>query len=228
MRALIVEDNADLAANIGDFLEARGHQVDFAADGLTGLHLAATNPYDVIILDLMLPGIDGPRLAERLRRDAENDVPILMLTARDTLDDKLAGFAAGADDYLVKPFALEELGVRLDAITRRGAMRRRNLQVGDLELDVGTRVARRAGQKLNLNPTGFQLLRILMEGFPDVVPRRELEAVVWGDEPPDSDALRTHIYHLRQVVDRPFEKKILETVHSVGYRLTDDDRKSHS
>lgn len=228
MRALIVEDNADLAANIGDFLEARGHQVDFAADGLTGLHLAATNPYDVIILDLMLPGIDGLRLAERLRRDAENDVPILMLTARDTLDDKLAGFAAGADDYLVKPFALEELGVRLDAITRRGAMRRRNLQVGDLELDVGTRVARRAGQKLNLNPTGFQLLRILMEGFPDVVPRRELEAVVWGDEPPDSDALRTHIYHLRQVVDRPFEKKILETVHSVGYRLTDDDRKSHS
>ena len=222
MRVLIIEDHADLAENIGDYLAQRGDSVDFAGDGLTGLHLAVTEPYDAIVLDLMLPGIDGLQLAQRLRRDAGDDVPILMLTARDTLDDKLAGFEAGADDYLVKPFALQELAARLGAIVRRGKARRRTLRVGDLKLDLGTRVARRQGQRLALNPTAFRLLRVLMEASPDVVPRGELEAALWGDEPPDSEALRTHVYQLRQALDRPFPTSLLETVHSVGYRLADD------
>ncbi len=222
MRVLIIEDHADLAENIGDYLANRGDSVDFAGDGLTGLHLAVTEPYDAIVLDLMLPGIDGLQLAQRLRRDAGDDVPILMLTARDTLDDKLAGFEAGADDYLVKPFALQELAARLAAIVRRGKARRRALRVGELKLDLGTRVARRQGQRLALNPTAFRLLRVLMEASPDVVPRGELEAALWGDEPPDSEALRTHIYQLRQALDRPFATSLLETVHSVGYRLADD------
>ena len=222
MRILIIEDHADLAENVGDYLAQRGDAVDFAGDGVTGLHLAVTESYDAIVLDLMLPGIDGLQLAERLRRDAGDDVPILMLTARDTLDDKLAGFAAGADDYLVKPFALQELAARLGAIVRRGKARRRTLRVGDLKLDLGTRVARRQGRRLSLNPTGFRLLQVLMEASPDVVPRAELEAALWGDEPPDSEALRTHVYQLRQALDRPFDVSLLETVHSVGYRLADE------
>ncbi len=222
MRVLIVEDHADLAENIGDYLEASGHTVDFAGNGVTGLHLAVANSYDAIVLDLTLPGLDGLDLARRLRHDADDPVPILMLTARDTLDDKLAGFDAGADDYLVKPFALQELAARLDAVTRRGETRRRTLEVGDLELDLGTRVARRAGERLRLNPTGFRLLRALMEASPEVVSKRELEGLLWGEDPPDSDALRTHIYHLRRVVDRPFDRPLVETVHSVGYRLADE------
>ena len=222
MRILIIEDHVDLAENLGDYLEDLGHSVDFAGDGLTGLHLAVVNPYDALVLDLMLPGVDGLELAKRLRRDAGDDVPILMLTARDTLEDKLAGFEAGADDYVVKPFALQELAARLEAVTRRGKARRRHLRVGDLRLDLGTRVALRQGRRLSLNPTGFRLLRALMAASPDVVPRAELEATLWGDEPPDSDALRTHIYLLRQALDGPFERPLLQTVHSVGYRLADD------
>ena len=222
MRILIIEDHVDLAENLGDYLEDLGHSVDFAGDGLTGLHLAVVNPYDALVLDLMLPGVDGLELAKRLRRDAGDDVPILMLTARDTLEDKLAGFEAGSDDYVVKPFALQELAARLEAVTRRGKARRRHLRVGDLRLDLGTRVALRQGRRLSLNPTGFRLLRALMAASPDVVPRAELEATLWGDEPPDSDALRTHIYLLRQALDGPFERPLLQTVHSVGYRLADD------
>lgn len=222
MKILVVEDHSDLAENIGDYLEARGHCIDFAGDGLTGLHLAATQRYDAIVLDLMLPGVHGLEVARRLRRDAADVTPILMLTALDTVEDKVEGFEAGADDYLVKPFALEELAVRLEALTRRAGGRKRTLRVGDLDLDLGARVAVRQGRRLSLNPTGFRLLRKLMEASPDVVPRADLEEALWGDEPPGSDALRTHIYQLRQAVDRPFDKPLLETVHSVGYRLAED------
>ena len=118
--------------------------------------------------------------------------------------------------------------MRLEAIARRGRARRRTLQVGDLKLDLGARVARRAGQRLSLHPTGFKLLQVLMENAPDVVPRRRLETELWGEEPPDSDALRTHVYQLRQALDRPFDTPLLETVHSVGYRLADDGGESAS
>ncbi|MEM8997955.1 MAG: response regulator transcription factor [Acidobacteriota bacterium] len=221
MRILIVEDHDDLAGNIGDFLELAGHTVDFAADGVVGLHLAVTGDFDAVVLDLMLPGIDGLTLCRRLREDADKQVPILMLTARDTLDDKLSGFDVGADDYLVKPFALEELEARLFAITKRGWNRRRSLVVGDLELDLGTRVARRAGQVLDLNRMGIRLLQELMQASPNVVTRGELEVRIWGEEPPESGSLRTHIYQLRRTVDRPFDRPLLETVHGIGYRLVD-------
>src|SRR5690606_19575352 len=159
MHILIVEDNRDIAENIADYLEPLGHSLDFAADGLSGLHLAATRAFDVIVLDVMLPGLDGIELCRRLRAEGHSSTPVLMLTARDQLEDKLSGFEAGADDYLVKPFSVKELEVRLKALAKRG--RRgdgRQLRVADLEYNRDTLEARRAGQRLELNPIQRRLL----------------------------------------------------------------------
>lgn len=225
MLILLVEDHRDIADSIGEFLSARGHDVDFAFDGVTGLHLAVTNDYDALVLDLGLPGMDGLTLMQRLRSDAGKATPLLVLTARDTLDDKLRGFHSGADDYLVKPFSMEELEARLIALHRRasGESSARKFRVADLELDEQTFRVIRGGQPLHLGPIAFQLLAFLMRETHRVVRRGELERHVWGDEPPNSDALRTHIASLRQVVDKPFERELIRTVHGVGYRLTDDD-----
>ena len=220
LRILVIEDHEDVAANVGDFLEERGHSVDFAHDGVVGLHLAVTQEFDVIILDIGLPGIDGLTLCSRLRRDARQDVPILMLTARDTLPEKVEGFEAGADDYLVKPFALLELAVRVEALARRGRSAAREvLRVADLELDNERVHVERAGRPIELNPTCFRILKILMEASPRLVKKGDLERLLWGDLPPDSDSLRSHIYTLRRLVDKPFDRALIHTVHGVGYRL---------
>jgi DNA-binding response OmpR family regulator len=218
---LIVEDNADIAELVGGFLEGKGYTVDFAADGITGLHLAVSHCFDAIVLDLMLPGIDGVTLCARLRGDARNDTPVLMLTARDTLQDKLTGLDVGADDYLVKPFDIRELEARLRALLRRsrGSLVAERLRVGDLTLDTGTLEAHRAGRPLSLTPIAIKLLATLMRASPRVLSRRELEREVWGDLPPDSDALRSHLYSLRKTIDRPFPTPLLHTVHGAGYRL---------
>jgi len=195
--------------------------MDTAGDGVTGLHLAVVNVYDAIILDVMLPGVDGLSLCRKLRQEARKNTPVLMLTARDTLNDKLRGFDAGADDYLIKPFSLEELEARLQALARRaqhGAVNR--LQVADLILDLDTLEAHRAGHLLSLTPIGIKLLALLMRESPRVVLRRQIELELWGDDPPDSDAVRSHIYALRNAIDKFHSPKLLHTVHSTGYRLT--------
>jgi DNA-binding response OmpR family regulator len=148
MHILVIEDNRDLAANIGEYLESRDNVVDIAGDGVAGLRLAAANRYDAVILDLGLPGLDGLTLCRRLREEARCTVPVLMLTARDTLRDKLAGFEAGADDYLIKPFALAELHARVLALVRRAAGGGEILQVADLSFDTRTLVVRRAGKQI--------------------------------------------------------------------------------
>lgn len=225
MRLLLIEDNQDLAANIGEFLASRDHVVDYAADGLSGLHLAAVNAYDVVVLDLGLPGLDGISLCRRLREDARGGVPVLMLTSRDTERDKLSGFEAGADDYLTKPFSLPELHARLLALQRRAAGGHGNLlQVADLALDLNTQICRRGGRRLELTPTGLKLLKRLMSVSPKLLSRNEVEAAIWGDHPPDSDAaLRAHIHALRQAIDKDQAVKLLHTVHGVGYRIGLDD-----
>ena len=224
MRILVIEDNRDILANVLDYLQLKGFSVDCARDGLSGLHLASTGHYDLIVLDIMLPGIDGYQVAKRLREDARNDVAILMLTARDALDDRLQGLRAGADDYLVKPFALSELVARIDAILRRSqGSRKRLLKVADLAYDLDTLHVTRAGQVLKLNPLAMKLLAILMQKSPAVVRREALEEALWGDDSPDSDSLRSHIHLLRQVLDKPFDKSLLHTLHGVGYRLADLD-----
>lgn len=224
MRLLIVEDNRDILANLADYLTLKGHEVDCAQDGLTGLHLAATHPYDLIVLDVMLPGIDGYSLCKRLRESERITTPVIMLTARDALDDRLQGFRTGADDYLTKPFALSELAARIDAVLRRSrGAGRRELVVADLHYDLDTLEVRRAGQPIRIGPIGLKLLAVLMQKSPAVVRREELESSLWGDHPPDSDSLRSHIHGLRQLVDKPFPIKLLQTVHGVGYRLAPSD-----
>ena len=224
MHVLIIEDNPDIAANIGDFLEDKGHTVDFAGDGVTGLHLAVVNNFDAIVLDLQLPGMDGLDVCRKLREEAGKDTPVLMLTARDRLEDKLAGFDMGADDYLVKPFALQEVEARLDVLSRRGRHRaRRVLQVGDLQFNQDTLTVQRGKKEIELNPIGLKLLRCLMEASPSVVTRAELEKEVWGEEMPDSDSLRVHIHSLRSQIDKPFGSKMIQTRHGIGYRLMESD-----
>lgn len=224
MRILIIEDHQDIAASIYDYLEAAGYTMDAAADGVTGLHLAVTNDYDAIILDLALPGIDGIDLCRRLREDAKKPTPVLMLTARDTLDNKLEGFEAGADDYLVKPFALQELAARIKVLTERMTRLPADvLKVGDLTLDIERHEVKRGEQHLDLNPTIFKLLTFFMQNPDRVVKRKELEHVVWGDDPPDSDALRTHLSNLRNAIDKPFDQPLMHTVRGFGYQLTDRD-----
>jgi len=220
MRILVVEDNRNLVTNLFEYFESRGHVLDAAPDGLTGLHLAVTQSFDVIVLDWMLPRLDGPGFL-KLLRDADREVPVLMLTAKDELSDKIAGFRAGAEDYLTKPFDLPELEVRIEALVARASGKRRSkaLQVADLRLDLETLEATRAGQPLHLYPACRKLLETLMQASPGAVTRSRLEYVLWGDTPPDGDMLRSHIYELRRSVDGPFEEKLIQTIPKVGYRI---------
>ncbi len=221
---LLVEDHRDIAEMVLDYLETRGFAVDYAPDGRAGLRLGLANRYDVVVLDVMLPGIDGLELCRRLRSEAQMLAPVLMLTARDTLADKLAGFEHGADDYLVKPFDLPELEARLHALLRRarGGVQGEILRVDDLVFDTRTMKVTRAGTELVLTPIGLKILKVLMLQSPAVVDRRVIERAVWGDLPPDSDALRSHMYSLRKAVDKPFERPLVHTLHSAGFRLALD------
>lgn len=220
MRILVIEDNQDIAANLGDFLEDCGYTVDFAADGITGLHLAVVNDFDAIVLDLNLPGMDGIEVCRKLRQEARKNTPILMLTARDALEQKLAGFESGADDYLVKPFALQEVKARLQVIARRGkGVGPRVLEVDDLAFNLDTLEVVREGKSITLNPTALKILQALMEASPSVVTRQDLETRVWGEELPDSDSLRVHIHGLRAAIDKPFGRPLIHTRHGIGYRI---------
>ncbi len=224
MRVLIIEDNPDIAANLGDYLEDHGHTVDFAGDGVTGLHLAVVNSFDAIVLDLALPGMDGLEVCRKLRSEAGKDTPVLMLTARDRLEDKLAGFDTGADDYLVKPFELQEVEARLKVLASRGRRRSpRKLQVGNLAYNLDTYSVKHGDTEIYLNPIGLKLLQSLMEASPNVVSRADLELEVWGEEMPDSDSLRVHIHSLRSAIDKPFGSNMIQTRHGIGYRLVDPD-----
>lgn len=221
MHVLIVEDNPDIIANLYGFLEPLGYTLDVARTGIAGLAAAAKAFHDVIVLDLSLPGMDGLEVCRQLRKEHRLATPILMLTARDTVQDKLTGFDVGADDYLVKPYALQELDARIKALIRRS----RNEQVeyvlafGDLRFDTSTGKISRAGQTLVLTPTGSKILNKLLRDAPKLVVREVLEREIWGDNPPDSDALRTHIHALRLAMDKSFPYPMLVTVPGSGYRL---------
>ncbi|HSC76358.1 MAG TPA: response regulator transcription factor, partial [Pseudomonadales bacterium] len=159
-------------------------------------------------------------LCQRLR-ESRNNLPVIMLTARDTLDDRLQGFSSGADDYLVKPFELSELAARVEAVLRRAhGGGSRLLTVADLTLDLDSLEVARQGKAIKLNPTGLKLLEILMQRSPAVVKREQLEEAIWGDDFPDSDSLRSHVHQLRQLIDKPFDTQLLQTVHGIGFRLT--------
>ena len=221
MKILVIEDNRDIAANLAEYFEPLGHILDFAEDGIEGLQLARSEVFDVIILDVMLPGLDGFGVAKRLRLDHGINTPIIMLTARDQLNDKLEGFASGVDDYLVKPFSIKELEARLLILDKHGPAQNTQLalQVDQLQFDPATFTANRGGTVLELNPIQRKLLHHLMRNTERVVSREELENVVWGNDVPDKDILRSHIYSLRSIIDKPFEYPLLQTIHGTGYRL---------
>jgi DNA-binding response OmpR family regulator len=221
MKILVIEDDADIASNIGQYFEDKGHQLDFAYSGIQGLALAIGQRFDLIILDLMLPGKDGIAVCREFRQQASHDTPILMLTARDTLDDKITGFEAGTDDYLVKPFSLRELEVRVLALLRRGQGSKNStiIRIDELELNRDTMQVSRAGQPIKLKPKAFRILTYLMQHEGRVISRRELIDHIWSADPPEGDPLRVHIHSLRQEIDKPFDNELIHTVHGVGYRI---------
>jgi DNA-binding response OmpR family regulator len=228
MKLLLIEDHLDIAENICEYVTGNGHQVEHVATGEEGLARARESHYDVIVLDVMLPGMDGLEVCRNLRSECRCTAPVLMLTAKDLVVDKVAGFEAGADDYLVKPFSLLELEARLGALARRGAPRPSEgvMRIAGLTYDPNTLTAERDGVAIKLNPSTRRLLVLLMQNTHRVVTRRELERELWGDQPPDGDVLRAHMYALRNAVDKPFARKLLHTHHGEGYRLAAVDHEA--
>ena len=219
INVLIVEDQHDIAANIWDFLERRGYIVDHAADGELGLARALHGHFDVIVLDLGLPRLDGLDLCRRLR-EAGRGVPVIMLTARDSLDDKLRGFAHGADDYMVKPFAMGELEARIRVMHRRGRpSASQPLVAGDLRYDPNSMLATRDDRTVALTRAQAAILTALMQDAPNVIAHRVLMRAVWGDGAVDVAALHSHVYELRTLLDRPFQHAMIQSVRGIGYRL---------
>lgn len=220
MRLLIVEDNADLGASIIDYLEMKGHSCDLACNGKAGLQAILANRYDMYVFDISMPQMDGLSLCQLIRSKYSDFTPVLFLTARDTLDDKRAGFAAGADDYLIKPFDLSELLMRVEAIYKRYVGVNTTLTFKDLVVDLKTEQVSRDDRSIALSPNTYKLLTILLQRSPEVVLRQELEHLVWGDDLPDSDSLRSHIYQLRNKIDKPFAQPLIKTVKGRGFSIS--------
>ena len=221
LKLLLVEDDLDLAQTLIQYLELEEMRCDHASNGVAGLNLCKANQYDVLLLDINLPRMDGLTLCQTLREWGD-DTPVLILTARGQLDDKLQGFNAGSDDYLVKPFELQELVVRIQALSRRRSGEIQKLTCGGLEMNLREHSVQRDGRRLKLSPTGWLLLEQLLRASPAPVSREALMDAVWGDEQPDSNSLKVHIFNLRKVIDGGFVTPLLHTVNGVGFALYDD------
>lgn len=219
---LMVEDHYELASTVCEFLEEHDFVVDHARNLDAARNLLKQRPYHLLLLDINLPDGSGYDLCEWLRNQQSMDIPVLMLTARDTLNDKLNGFKSGTDDYLVKPFDFNELVMRIQALIKRslGEVSNRELKISDLVLDPGRQYISRSGQSIELPPIQFKLLKLLMRNAPNVLTKQEIMMELWGDEEPESDALRSHIYNLRKMIDKPFEKKLIQTVSGVGLKIS--------
>lgn len=225
LHVLLVEDDYDLATSLVEYLELENITCDHAANGLHGLELIQQNQYDVLLFDVMMPKMDGLSLCDTLRKEGV-DTPVLMLTARDTLDDKIAGFTVGTDDYLIKPFALKELLVRIRALAKRRSSQPRKYTVADLELDTESVTATRGGKTLLLTPTEWKLLLELTRHSPQVVSREQLMRAVWGDDTPESNTLKVHMHKLRQKIDKPFPVALITTLPRHGFVLRSDHEKN--
>lgn len=221
MRILLVEDDLKIASFIVKGLRATGYAVDHAADGGEGLHLAFTQPYDTAIIDIMLPKLDGLTLIERIRKEKVN-TPIIILSAKDSIDDRVKGLQTGGDDYLTKPFAFSELLARVQALIRRanGLAEPTRLTVGDLSMNLLTREVARGGRKIELKPIEFSLLEYLMRSAERVVSKTMIMEHVWDyNFDPQTNVVEARICRLRDKIDRDFDKKLIYTVRGVGYVL---------
>ena len=224
MRILVVEDDAEAAAYLAKGLREAGHVVDHAIDGEAGLNMAAAGDYDAYVIDRMLPKIDGVALLTN-RREEGDETPALFLSALGEVDDRVAGFKSGGDDYLVKPYAFSELLARVEALGRRRAAPANvttRYSVGDLEIDVLTRAVRRAGKKIDLQPREFRLLEYLMRHAGQVVTRTMLLENVWEYHfDPQTNVIDVHISRLRSKIDKDFERPLLKTIRGAGYTIDD-------
>lgn len=218
----MVEDHYELASTLCEFLEEHGFVLDHARNLDAARKLLKQHPYHILLLDINLPDGSGYELCQWLRTEQGLDLPVLMLTARDTLDDKLKGFASGTDDYLVKPFDFNELVMRVRALIKRsiGEVSNSQLQIHDLTLDTARQSIHRAGHTIELPPIQFKLLKLLMRNSPKVMSKQEIVMELWGDAEPESDALRSHIYNLRKMVDKPFNQKLIHTVSGIGLKIS--------
>ncbi|WP_318438342.1 response regulator transcription factor [Photobacterium leiognathi] len=220
MKILIVDDNYQIVETISDYLELENNIVDCAYHGEGALKLIEDNHYDVIIMDIMMPKIDGISAVEKIRADHLCGTPILFLSAKDTLDDKIAAFKAGGDDYLLKPFAMEELCLRIQALANRGQRKDIGiLSFADIQINNQTDEVRRDDQVIKLSRIQLKILKLLIRQAPNIVTRQQIMETIWGDESPCSDALRSHIYGLRNAIDKGFSESRLETIHGQGYRI---------
>lgn len=218
LNVLLVEDDLDLADTVVQYLELEGITCHHSGNGVAGLQLAKGGNYDVFLFDLNLPRLDGLSLCQQLRTEGD-DTPTLMLTARDQLGDKIAGFEAGTDDYLVKPFALQELVVRIHALARRRSGQAKKLSHGPLVMDLTEKSVTRDGAMIKVSPIGWKLLEKLLRAAPEVVSRETLEESIWGDEIPDSNSLKVHIFNLRKAIDSPFAEPLLQTIPGHGFAI---------
>lgn len=219
---LIVDDNVDILYNVRDYLVIKGFSVETALNGADALERLKNGSYSLCVLDIGLPLIDGLSICQLLRREG-NSIPILMLTARDSsIDDRVRGLEVGADDYLIKPFALKELAARIEALLRRSYGSEKDvLQVADLTFNLKTLKVTRANTSIKLNPTCLSILKELMAKSPAVVSRSRLETVVWNGSPPDSDSLRANLYLLRRAIDKPFDTALIKTHPGLGWSLSE-------
>ncbi len=226
MRILLIEDDQEAARYVAKGLGESGFVVDHAADGPRGLMMATSEPYDVLVVDRMLPGVDGLSVIEALRKNG-TDTPALILSAMGSVEDRVAGLRAGGDDYLVKPFAFAELLARVEALTRRtraGGAQETSLRVADLELDLLSRAVSRGGQPLDLKPREFRILEFLMRHAGQVVTRTMLLESVWDYHfDPQTNVVDVHISRLRQKIDVGFDRPLLHTVRGAGYRLAENE-----
>ncbi|MDO6720936.1 response regulator transcription factor [Psychrosphaera sp. 1_MG-2023] len=216
---LVVEDNISLAEQLIAFLENLSWTVDFAAKGKMAIDLLNDNIYDVVILDLSLPDIDGTQVCQHIKTNNIRNTPVLMLTARDSFEDLETGFDTGADDYLTKPYDLREVAMRCKALARRHELHESNaIQLGNMELSQRDKTVRINNNEIPLTKVGFQILQKLIKSYPNAITRSELIFDIWADEPPETNALKVHVYSLRQQL-KPYPNLKISTLSGVGYRL---------
>lgn len=221
IRVLVVEDHGALAENLLEFLGEKHYALDFAPDGLTALHLIATSEFDVIVLDVMLPGVSGFELCRRIRDDMRCTTPIILMTAKDSIEDKTEGFTSGADDYLVKPFHLQELALRIDALHRRYQGGDSLLRAGSITFDPGTlRVGVEGGKSLRLSGIAVEIFEALVRAYPNYVSYEQLSETLWNGREVESATLRTHMYMLRKQLHDHLGDPLIKTLHGRGYLLT--------
>lgn len=223
---LIVEDHVDLSRNLAEFFDSTQYVLDFASDGLTALHLLATQTYDAIVLDVMLPAISGFELCRRIRQELGLATPIILMTAKDHIDDKETGFKEGADDYLVKPFNLRELKYRIDALTRRsGRKLSQELRAGKVRFNPGTLKVQLANSAaIELSGRGARIFELLIRRYPQFVSYDQLVDKVWESRETDLNTIRTHVYALRKILQDQLGEPLIRTVHGRGYCLNPPDQ----